>query len=377
MSAVLTGLALLDGWVMGMDTPVAGSRWWVLPLLLVPSAALVLRRIMPVATVALVWIPVDLHAAVTGHGAEGLFLVWPAWVSLYALSAYGSRRQVLAGLCVVLPALAVHDVFDAAAWRAGEASAWSAALWDLLLVVAPLVGGVVAGRRRLRALTVEKELAEARARTAIVEERARIARELHDVVTHHLNLVVLQAMAAGGLLDREPARVRSPLAVIERSGREALAEMRRLLGVLREEDAAPEMSPQPGVDDVAALVDSARVSGLDVALHVTGEPRTLPPGLGLAIYRLVQEALTNASRHAAGALVDVNLRYVGETVDVEVVDDGGRGWDGGSTSDVPGGGRGLLGMRERVTLYSGTLQVGPTPEGGFAVHARLPTPEPA
>ncbi|MGZ4617270.1 MAG: sensor histidine kinase [Frankiaceae bacterium] len=377
VSAALTLLTLLEGRVLGVDPPVAGNRWWALPLLLIPSAALLLRRQSPVVTVIAVWIPVAVHAVVTGHGAEGLFLVWPAWVSLYALGAYGSRRQVLAGLLVLVPSLAVHDLFDPGAWRAGEASAWSAALWDVLLVVAPLVGGLVAGGRRVRALTAEKELAQARAQAVVGEERARIARELHDVVTHHVNLIVLQAMAAGGLLDREPDRVREPLAVIERSGREALAEMRRLLGVLREEDALPQMAPQPGVGDLAGLVESARASGLDVALHVTGHARPLPAGLGLAVYRLVQEALTNASRHAAGAKVDVTLHYRGETVDVEVVDDGGMPIGADDDTHVGGGGRGLLGMRERVALYAGQLEVGPTPDGGFAVQARLPTPEPA
>jgi signal transduction histidine kinase len=210
---------------------------------------------------------------------------------------------------------------------------------------------------------------EAEARAALAEERARIARELHDVVTHHVNLVVLQAMAASGLLDRDPERVREPLQVIERSGREALTEMRRLLGVLRDEDAERPMAPQPGVEDVDTLVGTARTAGLAVGLAISGVPRRLPDGLALTVYRIVQESLTNAARHAAGSRVGVSLRYEPDAVDVAVVDDGGV-----PTPDGRGGGRGLLGMRERVAVFAGTLETGPSPDGGFAVHARLPLP---
>lgn len=368
-SAVLTVLALFAGW----DPPIAGARWWVTPLLLVPSAALLLRRRQVVVAVSGVWVPIAVHAAFTGRGAEGIFLVWPAWVSLYALTAYGRRRQIGTGLALVLVALAVHDWFDPGAWRAGPESAWSAAWWDLLLVVAPLIGGLVAAARRVRVLAAEKALAEARARAAVAEERARIARELHDVVTHHINLVVLQAMAGSGLLDRDPEQVREPLAVIERSGREALAEMRRLLGVLRDEDGEQPVAPQPGVDDVGALLDSARAAGLSVELAVSGSPRRLPAGLALTVYRLVQEALTNAARHASGARVGVTLDYGPADVEVRIVDDGGRGTTR-PRDRLPGGGRGLLGMRERVALYAGNVEAGPAPDGGFAVHARLPVP---
>ena len=369
-SAMLT-LAVLLGhgaWAASDDT-IAGSRWWVAPLALVPSAALLWRSSHPLLTTAGVWMPVGLHALLTGEGGEGLYLVLPAWVSLYALAAYGTRRQLGAGLGVAVAALFVHDWHDPSAWRSGGEAAWSTAWWDLLLFVAPLVGGLVAASRRTRTLATEKALADARARVAVAEERARIARELHDVVTHHVNLVVLQAMAASGHLDRDPERVRQPLQVIERSGREALTEMRRLLGVLREEDAERPLAPQPGAADVEELVSSARDAGLSVGLEVSGTPRRLPAGLGLTVYRVVQEALTNAARHAAGARVGVSLRYEPDAVDVVVCDDGGQ-----PSGDVVRGGRGLLGMRERVAVCAGTLETGPEPHGGFTVHARLPVP---
>jgi signal transduction histidine kinase len=205
----------------------------------------------------------------------------------------------------------------------------------------------------------------------VAEERARIARELHDVVTHHINLVVLQAMAGSGLLDTDAEKAREPLAVIERSGREALAEMRRLLGVLRSEAERP-VAPQPGIDDLPPLIESARAAGLDAGINVTGTVRRLPTGLALTVYRIVQEALTNAARHAAGARVRVTLAYEPEAVDLRIADDGGR--PGAPRPELPSGGRGLVGMRERVALYAGSLDVGAGPDGGFAVHARLPVP---
>jgi signal transduction histidine kinase len=351
------------------DGELVGSRWWAGPLVLIGPVALLWRRSNPLVTIVGVWVPVAVHAQLTGDGGEGLYLVWPCWVSLYALAAYGTRRQLLTGSVIALSCLVVHDVNDPISWRTVEGGS-SAAWWDLLLFVAPLIGGVVAGSRRTRTLATEKALVEAQARAAVAEERARIARELHDVVTHHVNLVVLQAMAASGMLDRDPEKVREPLAVIERSGREALAEMRRLLGVLREDDADRPLAPQPGVDDVSELVGTARSAGLSVGLAVSGEPQPLPTGLGLTVYRIVQEALTNAARHAAGARVGVSLRYEPEAVEVAGVDDGGR-----DIEHAPaGGGRGLLGMRERVAVFAGTLETGPSPEGGFAVHARLPLP---
>jgi signal transduction histidine kinase len=370
-SAALTLLVLFgEGVAAASDTSIEGSRWWVAPLMLVPSVSLLWRRSRPLATTVGVWVPIALHALFTGMGGEGLYIVWPAWVSLYALAAYGTRRQLILGLAVAAVSLFVHDWNDPRAWRAGAEAAWSAAWWDLLLFVAPLVGGLVAGTRRTRALAAEKALVEAEARAAVAEERARIARELHDVVTHHINLVVLQAMAASGTLDRDPERVREPLRVIEASGREALTEMRRLLGVLRDDDTERPLAPQPGVEDVEGLVGAARTAGLSVGLAVTGTPRHLPAGLALTVYRIVQESLTNAARYAAGSRVGVSLRYDPESVEVAVVDDGGAHDEHAAS----GGGRGLLGMRERVAVFAGTLETGPSPDGGFAVHARLPLP---
>ena len=383
LSAALTVLALA-GFTFAQGGSVAGSRWWTLPLLLVPAAALLVRRRSPVVCVVGVWVPIALHAALTGLAAEGLFLVVPGWVSLYALAAYGSRRQLVAGLGVAVASLVVHDLFDPAAWRSGGAAAWSAAFWNLLLFVPALLGGWVAGVRRGRKLAAENAALQRRrheeARVAVQEERARIARELHDTVTHDINIVVLQAMAASGVLDDDPDRVREPLTVIEHRAREALEAMRQMLGVLRDTDSEPDPASTlaaPGVDDLGSLLGGAVDAGITVEITTEGQRRRLPAALGLTLYRIVQEALSNAARHAAGSRVSVLLRYEPEAVDLAVVDDGGGQADPGPpTTDRghrgDGAGLGLVGMRERVAAFGGVLEAGPRPGGGFGVHARLP-----
>lgn len=211
----------------------------------------------------------------------------------------------------------------------------------------------------------DRELAAER---AVEAERSRIARELHDVVAHSVSVMVVQASAGRRVLDRDPALTAESLAVIERTGRNALEELRRLLGVLREEDDHPTTEPQPTAADIATLVDECRDAGLDVELRVEGECPELSAGIGLTVYRVVQEALTNAVKHAGPAHVEVVLRF-GDAVRIDVLDDG-RGPVG--RRDLPSAGHGLIGMRERVDLFGGELSVGPRPGGGFRVQATIP-----
>ncbi len=375
----LLSIIALNGVSFAQGGSVSGSRWWTVPLFLMPAAALLLRRTSPVICVIGVFVPIALHAVVTDVAAEGLFLVVPGWASLYALAAYGCRRQLFAGLSVAVACLVVHDVNDPTAWRTGAESAWSAAFWNLLLFLPALAGGWVGGVRRSRLLAKEKADLEKshheQALAAVEAERARIARELHDAVTHKMNIVLLQAMAASGVLSDDPSRVREPLDVIERSAREALEEMRQMLGVLRDhgEESDVPVGP-PGVDDLEGLLVGARESGLTVQIAVEGEPRRLPSAMGLTLYRIVQESLSNAARHAARSRVVVRLGYEEDSVDLSVLDDGG----GMSTSasgldrEQAGAGLGLVGMRERVAAFGGELHTGPVAGGGFAVHARLP-----
>jgi signal transduction histidine kinase len=229
---------------------------------------------------------------------------------------------------------------------------------------------------KLEALNAQlAEERESRARWAVAEERARIARELHDVVAHSVSVMVVQAGAARRIAKVKPEQAHDVISSIESTGRQALAEMRRLVGVLRHGDEPTTLDPQPRLADVATLVERIRQTGLEVALDVEGEPRPLPAGVDLSAYRIVQEALTNVHKHAGPASARVRLRYGARALDVEVTDDG-RGapaWNDGEAAGRNGdGGHGLIGMRERVALFGGQLHVGPGLDGGFRVAARLP-----
>jgi signal transduction histidine kinase len=200
----------------------------------------------------------------------------------------------------------------------------------------------------------------------VAEERQRIARELHDVIAHSVSVMTVQTGAVRRLLRPEQEKERQALETVEATGREALTEMRRLVGLLRDQGAMPEFAPQPGLGTVGDLLDTVRSAGLPVELAVDGTPRELPPGIDLAAYRVVQEALTNALKYGGTAHAWVSLRWHDDELELEVANDG-KGDGRGS-----GGGHGLAGMQERVSLYGGTLDSGPRDGGGYVVRARLP-----
>ncbi|GAA2607852.1 sensor histidine kinase [Dactylosporangium fulvum] len=235
------------------------------------------------------------------------------------------------------------------------------------------VGRTVATRRAyIAALEDRARTAETSQRAltekAVAEERRRIARELHDVVAHHVSVMGVLATGSRRMLGRDPAAADEALATIEETGRTALREMRRLLTVLRTDtEPAGELAPQPGLAGVEGLVEQIREAGLSAVLKVEGEPAPLDPGVSLTLYRIVQEALTNALKHAGAASVEVRLVFTRIDVVVEICDTG-RGPQLGTAAI----GHGLLGMRERVMLYGGTLRTGPRPGGGYRVHARIP-----
>ncbi len=206
----------------------------------------------------------------------------------------------------------------------------------------------------------------ARERAAIADERARLARELHDVVAHGVTTMVVQAEAGESLLVRDPERAREAFVSITSSGRQALAELRRMLGLLRSADGERALGPQPGLAQLQALVEEMREVGLPVELTIEGQTRPLPAGVDLSAYRIVQEALTNTLKHAGPARARVTVRYRTDDVELEMLDDGRRSTNGSQ------GGHGIAGMRERVRLYGGTLETGRRDDGGFTVRARLP-----
>jgi signal transduction histidine kinase len=231
-------------------------------------------------------------------------------------------------------------------------------------VVILLVRRVVRDRER-RADIAERER-DLAAREAVVEERARIARELHDAIAHNVSMMVVQAGAERRVLGEERSSTREVLETVEQIGRGALTEMRRLVGMLRSSGEEP-LAPQPGLADLERLVGQVREAGLPVDLQIEGARRELPVGLDLSAYRIVQEALTNALKHAGQARATVSVRYRDDSLELEVVDDGA-----GATTRVASGGHGLVGMRERVALYGGRFEAGRRASGGFTVRVLLP-----
>jgi len=230
------------------------------------------------------------------------------------------------------------------------------------IAVAVSVWALAEGTRNRRAAIRES------VRRAVSEEQARIARELHDVIAHTVSVMVVQAGAAGDVFDASPEQARTALSSIEEAGRDALGELRRLLGAVRPDAISTPAPPQPGLAHLDDLTEPLRAAGLKVVVTREGTPMVLPPGVDVSAYRIVQEALTNTLRHARATLAEVTFRYGPDAIEIDVVDDG-RGAPGGS-GDGPG--FGLIGMRERAALLGGILEVGPTSHGGYRVHARLP-----
>ncbi|RKN36161.1 sensor histidine kinase [Micromonospora musae] len=338
------------------------------------AAPLVLRRVAPWpaigAAVATLGLP-----AVTGLGAgvQGLTFA----VLTFTVAARWQARRAAAAAAVLWVPVAVANVV-APVDGLLAVSPTLLVLNNLLVgLLSYAVGRVVQARQAAnRALRERARVAEERQRSlaeqAVADERRRIARELHDVVAHHVSVMGVLATGARRVLRRDPDAADEVIGTIEETGRATLRELRRLLDVLRT-DAEPDadLAPQPGLAGIETLTEQVREAGLPVTLRVDGDPVVVEEGVALAIYRIVQEALTNALKHAGAATAEVRIGYDGAAVVVEVTDDG-RGPVPGSR----GVGHGLVGMRERVGLYGGVLQAGARTGGGFRVHARIPVEQP-
>jgi signal transduction histidine kinase len=378
-AVVGTGLTALASWAPPglIGTTVTGppALRAVLPLLV--GAPLLLRRRAPLLMWILVWTGISLQVLITRQEPQGPELVFVLSAGSYALAAHASLRRALAGLVVAVPGLTIYTMVShpkvpgALNIRILFGGQTLDAPWFLVVLIAAfwLTGVFLRIRKQAATLAEHNRALSRQAEQAVAAERARIARELHDIVAHHLSVMVLQAagaQASGQHADRA-------LEKIEHSGRQALSEMRRLLGMLREPDEEPDLAPQPGLGELQALADSVREAGLPVRLVIDGNGATVPAAVGVSAYRIVQEALTNVLKHAGAAGADVTISCVDDVVTIEVADDGG----GLETVRLlagaeQGGGRGLAGMRERVALFGGDLSAGPGPDGGFAVRARLP-----
>ncbi|MGZ4545446.1 MAG: sensor histidine kinase [Blastococcus sp.] len=349
-----------------LGTPIAGPAWFLVVFPVVFAAPLAWRRSAPLAAFSVTMAALVTQAVLTGDSPEGLELILVVGVGAYSVAAYGGRSAATAGLGVALAGYAGYALEnrDIRTGRAGEL--WAGAFFGVALIALWLLGVFVRSRRESRRAAEHAAALDREARQATTHERARLARELHDVISHTLSVVVVQAAGARASGNVSPATLEK----IEHSGRESMAEMRRLLDVLRRDDDEAGLAPQPGVTGLPVLAGQLRDAGLPVELTIEGDCADLPATLGLSVYRIVQEALTNTLSHAGPARARVTVRAEPRAVTVEVVDDG-------TGPPSPAGiGHGLIGMRERVTLFGGELSAGPRPEGGFAVMARLPRESP-
>lgn len=338
------------------------------PMAVAVVLPLLARRWWPFASGALVWVLGAAISFVDNRLVSSTGTTFAAGIAAaFILGNLGDARQSRAGLLIVIGGAYIII------YNSPDNNAAGYILTPALFAMGWISGfalqqrGARADEAELRAARLAREREEA-TRAAIADERARIARELHDVLGHSVSVMTIQASAVRRVLTSEQEKERAALLSVEQTGREALVEMRRLVGILRLGDGAPDLEPQPGVGQVPNLVAQARELGLAVELRVEGEPVPLPPGVDLTAYRLVQEGLTNARKHSNANLTEVRLRYVPNALEVEVCDDG-RG-----TADVNEGGQGLIGMRERVSIYGGEFEAGPRAEGGYRLRARLPVP---
>ena len=368
LAAVLLALSLV---AIENETVSASQRDvdWLARLLVVGTCApIVTRRIAPILSAwAMLACTVPYWVIDYPDEAVGTTML----VGIYSVGAHVARPAslrhgvALIGTIIVVGTIGVIVPEEELPWFAIPA-------FLIMYGTAWIVGDNLRTRRAYTAeLERNAQVAEARraaeARNAVAEERTRIARELHDVIAHSMSVMVVQAGAARRVFNTNPDQAAGALEAIESTGRESLDEMRRILGVLRSDDEALELAPAPTIDDFSRLIDHCEQAGLPVALEVDGEPTGLPASVEMSAYRIVQESLTNTLKHAGPARATVRLAYADDELTVAVTDDGR-----GAAARTTGSGQGLVGMRERVEAFGGTLDAGPRPGGGFAVTAVLP-----
>ncbi len=325
------------------------------------------RRIWPLGVIAVVLLAVAATSAST-HSFESGYAFFTMIVACYSVAVHARPRDAAVGAAMVATFVLVGFAVDP-----GRGGAGDFLFVGVLFGGAWILGHLIRGRgeeaRLLRAQAAELERRRAEdAQRAVQAERARIARELHDVIAHSLSVMVVQTGVVRRRLRHDRPQDSELLEEVEETGRGAIGELRRLLGILRAHGEELSLAPQPGLDRLAPLLEQMRETGLTVGMTVEGEPVPLSAGMDLAAYRIVQEALTNTLRHAGrGARADVAIRWNGTAVELEVRDDGA-----GAAPPGQGAGHGLVGMRERAVLYDGTLDAGPREGGGYRVRAVLP-----
>jgi signal transduction histidine kinase len=366
LTVAVVALGQVDALWPGLyGTSVVGPRWAVSLTYLAAALPVLVRRTRPGLAFA-VGIGALVVQALTIGTSEGNGSLLPAVLLSYSVAAHGTRRVALVALGAIPVAAAVREVFNPENTTVAEVL--NGLGWDIVIVAAWLLGAYVRTRRQLVAELRQRAADSADA--AAAAERARVARELHDVLAHSLGVVVVQAEAAEEALGHRPELAAESLRSIQRTGREALIEVRRLVGVLREDD--PSREPAHGAAAVDELVHRVSAAGLPVDLEVRGSVEGLPAAPDLAVYRIVQESLTNVIKHAGASRAHVLIARRPDEVAVEVTDDGC-----GVQAQGDGSGNGLRGMRERVTALGGSFSAGPGQDGGYAVRAVLSLQEPS
>ena len=365
---VLLALAIFAGAVGDIFTTRVHSGWaGPRPLelfsALLISAPLVWRRRYPIVTLVLVIVGGSIDVVSVAPRQAGFEPFVALVVAYYTVGAHESERTAVAAYVVtaalgMIPAAILGELPG----NVAPTLVWTFAAWLAGRIIRSWRGRAFALEQLNRELEEQREL---QAEAAVAVERGRIARELHDVIAHNISMIVVQAGAAASVLEGQQPHVRSALEAIETTGRSTVDEMRRLLGVLRQSDDGLALAPQPGLAELDRLVAGMREAGLPVELHVEGTASSLPPALDLTAFRIVQEALTNALKHAGPASARLTVRYEPDAVEIELCDTGAGGGKG------PGTGHGLIGMRERVALWGGRLEAGRT-DDGWRVRARLP-----
>lgn len=337
----------------------------LVPFAVVMAPVLFFRRRFPLLAPSLTFAAGAVMATLDPFAAKNLtFMFFAALVAIVIFGATVERRLAVAGGVIALCALTyINYKFGNRPSDYAFITPFFTGAWVVGFILSSRTRQAREAHERADRAEWEREL---RARAAVAEERARIARELHDIVGHSVSVMTVQAAGVRRLLGEGQDREREALLAIEETGRAALTEMRRLVGVLRRADEEASLAPQPSLEHVEKLVEQTRDSGLPTELRIEGETTTLPQGIDLTAYRLVQEGLTNALKHANATQAEVVVRYADGNVELVVRDDGTG--DGAGE----GGGQGLLGMRERVAVWGGELFAGPRDGGGFELRARLP-----
>jgi signal transduction histidine kinase len=366
---IVAALGLEIAWVVvsrGRTDGPSGPLWFDVLFALGTTVPLFARHRFPFGAPATVGVVFAASSFVDDRiTPSGLVPVLTAFAVFVLFGLIRNHTQAIAGLALGIGVSAVISHNDP------KGSIGNFIFTSIAFTIAWAIGFAL-GRKFKEAEEAKERLARAererveRARLAVADERTRIARELHDVVGHSVSVMTVQASAARRLLRPHQVKEREALLVVEQTGREALAEMRKMVGVLRRPEEAPALAPQPSLEHLDKLIENTRETGLPVELRIEGTPELLSAGIDLTAYRLVQEGLTNAVKHARAQHAEVLVRYGKGFIELTVTDDGTG--DGGGDS----GGNGLVGMRERVSVYGGELQAGPRSEGGFRLHARLP-----